>query len=412
MSNISPELFTCYGARYLSGQRTNVNSRELILVDYMPVCKYIENVAHYAYLDFIGGGKGKLRVIYKRNARTSDQSQGVAAEYFEDFIKRLSVPRIIRNWLKTFNIEFKDPEKSYENNLSHLGLIEEVNGVLLLSDEFSAVQKLISEGTLAGGTINLFGFELDKELKFSDGSIVSLQDWLTRAYNNYMLSANLALGDYYTRFVQIGIDQRKKPFVLFNQFVPMIYKFNNVFNPITDTQILAYCKKTYPILNKCLEYSDFYNTVIQTKLQSMDPSESNEVSRGIFRMTRRFYQSATGTTCEVDNKHDYFSFAFHNALLYDVILRRGGMNWFMDLQCAWYMYYDEAESGLINVIRFSKALTEAPNSKVFRLDTGYKKCAVEYFLTIIKSSTIADIRAFILNKGPLSFDDINKIDDD
>lgn len=250
MINAIHELF---GIKETQGNAINLH---LLIVDYLPVTRIIDNLELYGFIDV---ASENMDVYFKQTIKSKSILKMTLSEVLEEFktlylCKRagvLAANEVIVN-------HFNKPTR-----------FNSLNAVLITSMEMTNLRELVLDDNTS---FRLMDFEPTTEQCST----------LKNFYNSYMLYANIVLTDY--TFMTKTTRTKDCPLIfLLDEFVPLIYEFRGIDNPLFRVQrSITYPEQTtdnlYRIASKTASIGSIFNTIWEQKVLL----GSNEAARGYF----------------------------------------------------------------------------------------------------------------------------------
>jgi hypothetical protein len=391
---IEDDLFRIFKDKY-SGKSERKSSKELLLVNYMPVTRIVNNVIMYAFLNCTSDG---INVCYKKSPNAfnplspveSKSASNLAYENFNDFVTD-NTYSLLRRFFNEHDVEVSvSANTSIDNSIKSYHIIEELDAVLLITNEFSALEELCKGDNFnSTSEIDISGFLLPSVVKSSLMSVEQTSiNWLRICYYNYLVKANLELGEYYHNFVGYSMGCQRKLFVLLQEFVPFMYKFQGIPNVLSDSEIWDRIPEKYPVFSSW-EISDFYGSVCRRRITD----RVSERDRFVCYMSRSFYLKIIGANPKITNTTDTFSYKRYNAPIYDTILRGLGYNIFWNMTSPGYVWYTPQDSGTLSILRYDSR--PAPSVYQSFQVNGLSMLVIEYYLKLVGHITLTDLAAIV-----------------
>lgn len=379
-------------------------SKELILVDYKPVTRIINNSIHYAFLRL---DTDSISVIFKRSYRSADENYmdtpAKAKAYTQllfDFDRGFSDTRFIRESLVDLGIEHEFTDVPV--TLKYIGVIPEINAVLIFTSAFESLHDTIRNNLATDDFMNKWGYKIT-------GGEYDERELMNLIYNNRMILSNLDMGEYYSRFYSKSITENLKLFNILTEFIPMYYKFENIYNPLLTQEVQMKFDHLKTELTN-VDMSDFYNSIIKGKLRPVDKSE-----RYILWTRRLLYYIVTGimvNSVRDGAQQDEYSFKFFNTMIYDLMLHAVDDKMFFDATGKYYLYYMRNENDTVQITYIGKhrRVKNMGSESEEEID-GIAAAKVLYQLRFANSVvTLADLGSWIANAKRLPLTVLSRVE--
>lgn len=312
----------------------------LILINYKPIKKYIGSTCYYAFLNI-----ATQDIVYRK--RVSHRVSNIPTRHWCDIPETLQTlykdyeehPELTELALtQDINLDFSKfiYETEEIEGMFHSGCIQELNAIGLKTQSFNQLEQIVNQRI--NNRVNIMGVEIPQQIQQTNGNWVNALDIITKWYYGYMLEANIDLADiYWNSLAQPRSTPEIARIKLLNEFVPLLFKFDDVFNPIFDKGIYNLSvwdriKDRYPIIRKAFKVNPL--CICNGSRHSNDTE-----SFGMFT-TRGFLSKIFGINIapKEGNSPELFSLKYYSTTLFNIILTGAGIDFnLVSKTTKWYV---------------------------------------------------------------------------
>lgn len=234
-----------------------------LVINYRPIMRYVGSVCQYAFVDVVT----KAIIFRPRNAANISVTNPPRWAHLVENIQTIydeyaAAPELLDfcTALST-NIPIDGYQYDTEDDcgMNFCGVIQEIGAIHLKTKLFAAMEDIITSKKTA--TVSVRGITIPTTITQAGGNTVSTLQALDYWYNSYMACANLELGNFYWKSTHWNFmrNSSKDPLMtrmkLFDEFVPLMIKFDGIFNPFVDLGIMEKLSDKFDIFHKAFKMS-------------------------------------------------------------------------------------------------------------------------------------------------------------
>lgn len=320
---MNSSLLTCIDQNLPEIVKTGTNKGKyrdkymLILVNNKPITRYINSECVYAFLDIVSKEIVYMKKIHSRPSAKSAKTWYGIDENLEFLDIELSEHPELSDFEKFAGIQLDFTAYSYETEkypgIVYAGVLEELDAIMFNTNAFIFLQKVALNQTSFGYSVQ--GVPLPQFIS-RNGTQIPCQDLIKQWYYGYMLEANIAISDIYWK--SLG-NTRGEPALtrmkILNEFVPILFKFEGIFNPIFDTTTWSNLVKQYPIIKGAFKVKPLCKVTGSYIKRTNSESFGMFTTRGL--LSKIFKQNIYP---ETNGIKDAFNLKYFSSLMLSVLL--------------------------------------------------------------------------------------------